>query len=311
MSKISNVLICGLGAIGTIYAVAIQKSGFANLKILVDSQRLKRYTDNPICYNEKKYFFDYILDADRSFKADLIIIATKNQGLAAAVKSIKNFVSENTIILSLLNGISSEEEIEKFYPGKTLYSYFVGHTSSRTGSCITFDGVGEIVLGEKYNKSFSDRVNFVSEFFDSAGINYSVPEDMEYSMWKKFLVNVGTNQASAILGGEYYLFHNSEKSMNFAKALMKEASAIAQKSGVKNAEQLLPQAVDIIKSMLPNTKSSMLQDIEAKRETEVDIFAGKVIELGKKYNISTPYNTMAFEIIKALDEKSKIYNQVS
>ena len=157
----------------------------------------------------------------------------------------------------------------------------------------------------------ADRVNFVSEFFDSAGINYSVPEDMEYSMWKKFLVNVGTNQASAILGGEYYLFHNSEKSMNFAKALMKEASAIAQKSGVKNAEQLLPQAVDIIKSMLPNTKSSMLQDIEAKRETEVDIFAGKVIELGKEYNIPTPYNTMVFEIIKAIDEKSKLYNQVS
>ena len=306
MKSISNVIICGLGAIGSIYAVKLQEAGFDGLRVLVDSKRFEKYSKQPICFNGKNYSFDYILNTDSSFVADLIIIATKNQGLASAVESIKNFVGDDTIILSLLNGISSEEYIEKFYPKKTLYSYFVGHTSTRCGLNISFDGVGKIVFGEKYNESYSSRVARVKEFFDSVGVEYEIPVDMQYSFWKKFLVNVGTNQASAILGGEYYLFQNSQRAMCFAKSLMQEAANIAQVYGVHNYQNLLPEAVDIINSMLAHTKSSMLQDVEAKRETEVDIFAGKVIELGKKFNIPTPCNTIAYEIIKALDEKAKL-----
>ena len=59
-------------------------------------------------------------------------------------------------------------------------------------------------------------------------------------------------------------------------------------------------------TFLPETKSSMLQDVEAARKTEVEIFAGKVIELGEKFKIPTPYNKIAFEIISALDEKSAL-----
>ena len=63
------------------------------------------------------------------------------------------------------------------------------------------------------------------------------------------------------------------------------------------------EVLDTIKRMLPDTKTSMLQDVEAKRQTEVDIFAGYVKKLGKKHNIATPYNSIFFELIKAIDEK--------
>lgn len=305
MNKINNVIICGLGAIGTIYAEKLK--GCTNLKILADEKRIERYKKNPVIFNGKKCDFDFILPDEKNFKADLIIISVKNSGLVGAAASIKNFVDENMIILSLLNGISSEEYLASIYGWeKLLFSYFVGHTSTRKGAEITFDGVGEIVFGEKENSEFSQKVLAVKNLFDETKIDYSIPEDMEYSMWKKFLVNVGTNQASAILGGAYKLFQNSEKSMNLAKNFMKEAQKIAEVSGVKNTEKMLDEALEIINSMLPETKSSMLQDVEAARKTEVEIFAGKVIEMGEKFNIPTPYNKIAFEIISALDEKSSL-----
>lgn len=305
MNKINNVIICGLGAIGTIYAEKLK--GCTNLKILADEKRVERYKKNPVIFNGKKCGFDFILPDEKNFKADLIIISVKNSGLVDAAASIKNFVDENTIILSLLNGISSEEYLASIYGWeKLLFSYFVGHTSTRKGAEITFDGVGEIVFGEKENSEFSQKVLAVKNLFDETKIDYSIPEDMEYSMWKKFLVNVGTNQASAILGGAYKLFQNSEKSMNLAKNFMKEAQKIAEVSGVKNTEKMLDEALEIINSMLPKTKSSMLQDVESARKTEVEIFAGKVIEMGEKFNIPTPYNKIAFEIISALDEKSSL-----
>lgn len=302
MDKIKNVLICGLGAIGSIYAVKIK--GFADLRILADSERIKRYEKTPVCFNGVPYRFDYILPEDKGFKADLIILATKSHGLSGALKNIENFVTDDTVILSLLNGISSEEEIAAKYGNKVLYSYFVGHTSTRNKENVTFDGVGEIVFGEKDNTVLSRRVLSVKEFFDDTRINYTIPEDMEYSMWKKFLVNVGTNQASAILGGDYFLFQNSCRAMAFAKNLMREAQKAAEMLGVKNTDRMLDEAVEIINSMLPETKSSMLQDVDAKRVSEVDIFAGKVVELCANLNIPAPYNSMALEIIKAIDEKS-------
>ena len=112
---IKNVLICGIGAIGSIYADKIQQYSPNNLKILVDEGRLKRYLKHPNIFNGKELRFEYVLPDEKNFKADLIIIATKYDGLNDAIKNIKNFVSENTIIVSLLNGITSEKIIAEKY----------------------------------------------------------------------------------------------------------------------------------------------------------------------------------------------------
>lgn len=143
-----NVIICGLGAVGMTYASKLggKSRGKCNLKILVNEERLERYLKNKPVLNGVEQDFNYILPDD-NFDADLIIIATKASGLDSAVKMIKNFVSSKTIILSLLNGISSEEVIRSAYPeAKVLKSYFIGHSAVRVGNSVKQDGVGEIVM---------------------------------------------------------------------------------------------------------------------------------------------------------------------
>ena len=83
---------------------------------------------------------------------------------------------------------------------------------------------------------------------------------------------------------------------------MLEVVAIAQKEGVKNTNSLLEDAFKVFDTMCAEGKTSMLQDIEAGRKTEVEIFAGTVIELGEKYNIPTPYNQVLKEMIEILEE---------
>ena len=307
MKEIKNVVICGLGAIGTIYAAKISETKDVNLKILADKERINKYTQNPTLFNGKELDFVFVTPQDNTIQADLIILATKNSGLESALLQIKNFVAPDTIILSLLNGIKSEEEISNVYgQDKVLYSYYIGHTSTRTGRNIAHDGVYNTVFGEKNNLKKSDKVLTVANFFDKTGIPYSIPEDMQYSMWWKFLVNVGYNQASALLGASYGDFQRSKKVNDIAIKLMQESVLIAQAEGVKNTEKLIPEVLEVIKTMLPETKTSMLQDIEAKRKTEVEIFAGYLSELGKKHNIPTPYNDICCEIISAMDEKNSL-----
>lgn len=302
--KIKNVLICGLGAIGSIYATKIKDNNVATLKVLVDENRLHKYKTTPLVFNDKPYEFDYITPNNQNFKADLIIIATKNNTLNDVIVNIKNFVDNNTLIISLLNGLKSEDLIaQEFGKEKIIDSYYIGHTSTRNGRKITHDGVYKTVFGEKDNTTLTSRILKIKDFFETNKMPFEIPIDMQYSKWWKFLVNVGYNQASVIFNAPYNDFQKHKELNEFAIQLMKEAELIAKAEGVQNTERFIPEILDVIKGMRPETKTSMLQDVEANRETEIDSFAGYVTELANKYNIETPYNKVVYSIIKAIDSK--------
>lgn len=308
MKEIKKVILCGLGAIGTIYADKLEKFDAENFKVLVDEARIERYKTNPIKFNGRQLNFDYILPSQEGFKADLIILATKFAGLKDAIKNIKNFVKEDTVILSLLNGVTSEDIIADVYgKDKILYSYFIGHSSVRCGNSVTHDDVNTIVFGAENN--LGENVVAVKNFFDKVGINYKIPDDIKRSMWLKFMLNVSANQPTAILRMTFGDMFENTHFMKFAENIMREVQSVAKAEGVLNTETMVDEALKHLKTMTPDGKTSMLQDVEAGRKTEVDMFAGTVIELGKKHGISTPYNKILREMIGIIEEHQDIHRQ--
>lgn len=308
MRDIKNVLICGLGAIGSIYADKIQKFNPDSLRVLVDEERFERYSSNPIIFNGNELYFNYILPNDNGFKADLVIIATKYDGLSDVIKNMKNFIQSDTVILALLNGVTSEKIIAETYGReKLLYSYFIGHSAVRTGRNVIHDDVNTIVYGSE-NTADIENVQRVRKYFDSIGINYKIPEDIMHSLWLKYMLNVSANQSTAILRLTFGEMLANEKCMDFAINIMKEVQKIAKAEGVKNTDIMIDETIAHLHTMIPDGKTSMLQDVEAGRKTEVDMFAGTVIELGLKHNIQTPYNQIIKEILDAIYQNEIIKN---
>lgn len=302
MNKIENILIIGLGAIGSIYATKFQDYDSACVNVLLDESRFDRYQKDGISFNGEKYDFNYVLPSNTNLKTDLIIIATKSNDFLKAAEMIETFVKEDTVILSLLNGISSEPIlIDKFGKEKVLYSYFIGHTSMKQGLNITHDGVGTVVFGEEDNTNLSKNVLRVKELFDRVNIDYKIPEDMLSSMWQKFIINIGINQSSAILRANYKMFHESEEVKELARDLMDESVNLAKKIGIKDTDDFIANAFKLIENIPPEAKSSMLQDVENNRKTEIDVFAGEIIRLGKIYNVPTPKNEFAYKRIKEIE----------
>lgn len=300
MKEIKNVLVCGIGAVGSIYADKIEKFSPDNLRILVDKERLERYQTNPTVFNGRILNFNYILPEATDFKADLIIIATKFDGLNEVIQNIKNFVHNDTIILSLLNGVTSEKIIAETYGrDKLLYSYFIGHSAIRVGRKITHDDVNTIVYGSE-NEVDIENVESVKKYFEKVGINYKIPTDIIHSLWQKFMLNVAANQTTAVLRMTFGELLANKKAMEFIKNISKEVQEIAKAEGVKNSDTLIDEVVEHLHTMIPEGKTSMLQDVEAGRETEVDMFAGTIIELGKKHRISTPYNKILKELLEII-----------
>ncbi len=306
MKEIKNILVCGIGAIGSIYAEKIQKSTPENLRILVDKKRLEKYTKYPVIFNGKELNFNYVLPEEKDFKADLVIIATKFDGLNDVVRNLENFVKNDTVILSLLNGVTSEKIIAaKYGCDKILYSYFIGHSAVRTGREVVHDDVNTIVFGSE-NPNDLNNVERVKKYFDKTGINYKIPDDIIHSLWLKYMLNVSSNQITAVLGFTFGEMISNKNCMNLAKNVMKEVQAIAKAEGVNNTETMIDETVAHIKTMIPEGKTSMLQDVEAGRKTEVEMFAGTIIDYGKKHGIPTPYNKILKEMLDAIYEKSLI-----
>ena len=304
MKDIEKVLVCGIGAIGSIYANAINEYDSKNLRILVDKKRLENYTQNPKIFNGKPLNFNYILPDATDFKADLIIIATKFDGLNDVIKNMANFVKNDTVIISLLNGVTSEEIISKKYGWKNLpIAYYIGHSAMRDGNNITHDGVGTIVFGiNDTTKTSEECIERIKKYFDKAKIEYKIPEDMPHAYWLKYMLNVSSNQPSAILRMTFGDMQSNKKFVEFLVKIMKEVQAIAKAEGIKNTDKMIDEALKSFSKMTADGKPSTLQDVEGHRKTEVDMFAGTMIEFGKKHNIPTPYNMVLKDMLEVIQE---------
>jgi 2-dehydropantoate 2-reductase len=218
---------------------------------------------------------------------------------------MKRAVGDETTIISVMNGIDSEERIGSIYGmEKVLYAVNVGIDALREGNRVNYRNQGRLLFGEAGNPVWTERVRRMKEFFDRAGIASEVPEDMIRTLWWKFMINVGINQASAVLGGSYDVFQTSRRARELMASAMQEVIRLAAEAGVHLTTGDVEKWYTVLDSLNPSGKTSMLQDVEAGRKTEVEMFAGKVIALGRRYDVPTPVNERLFEEIRRLEGAS-------
>ena len=299
MKKIS---IIGLGALGCAYASKLYDMNPKGLKIIAGGERAKRYQEEGLLINGKRYDFTYISPEEKCEPADLIIVTVKGYQLEQAIIDMKNHVGDNTIILSLLNGITSEEMIgRKYGMDKMLYALSFGLTANRDGNKINFTSYGNISFGEKINLKHSEKVQVVKGIFEKAQIPFTIPENMIRDLWWKFMVNVGINQCSAVTRGRYGVFQTVHEAKKLMESAMWEVVRLSEKTGIHLNEADVEKWYEILNSLHPKSRTSMLEDIECGRRTEVDLFAATVCAMGEEYGVETPINKTLFHIIKVIE----------
>ncbi len=284
--EINNVSLIGLGAVGAIYGNMISKV-VDSFEVIVNGERKIRYEENGILINNKKSFYNFVSSRDAK-KAQLLIVATKNNHIEQVIEDIKGIVDENTIILSLLNGIVSERILkEKFPQTKVLYSFAVGLSSENVNQKINYSSDGIIVFGSENDEKTSEVIA-VENLFKKAGINYLIPKNIKHDLWNKFMLNIVYNTISSILRAGYGVFKNEDvKKLVFNVA--KEVKLIANKEGIDLTDEDIINNQKIIESLDPYGKTSMCQDIEASRTTENKWFSKTIIDLAEKYGVKVPY----------------------
>lgn len=304
MQEIRTVGILGAGAMGAYFATRFFDSPGFSTFLIADGSRLEKLQKDGFVVNEKPYFIPAIHPVEAISPADLIIVALKHHHLAQAIRGLGKLVGDSTIFLSVMNGLESEETIGALYGmEKVLYAISLGIDAVREGNRVQYTRPGIHYFGEALNHAISPKVRRVQEAFERAGIRYESPEDMIRWLWWKFMVNVGVNQASAVMRAPYGVFHSNQEAQGLMEALMQEVVTLAQAQNVNLTQKDIENWYPVLNQLSPLGKTSMLQDIEAHRKTEVELFSGKVIELGKAHGIPTPVNQTIFQIIRVLEQQ--------
>ena len=305
MQKIKKISLIGLGAMGVFFAPRLAAAYPEGFRVIADGERKRRLEEKGVIVNGVNYKFPIITPEEKRDPADLILIGVKGYGLDQAIEDIRNQVGEETLIISLLNGVDSEEKLVKSFGEKhVLYGYMRMSVVMKDGKADFDPYWGKIHFGEKLNKEYSERVLAVKEVFDKADIPYEIDEDMLKGIWFKFMCNIGENMTCALLGIPFGGFQVSDHANWVRIEAMKEVAAIAQKKGISiGKKEIEMQNKTILTIPYPN-KPSTLQDLEAFKHTEIDMFAGTVIQMGRELGIPTPICEMFYHGIHVLEEKN-------
>ncbi len=295
MNRINHVVLLGAGAIGVLPAAQLAVYDGVKLSVTADAERVARYREEGIFLNGEKLPFQYVSPEELD-TADLVIVATKMPTLRAALENVAPAVTEKTVFLPVLNGISAREVIgERFPQCRVLGGFHLGHASVREGNRITHDGVGTIYCGGE-----AAALEFASGILKAAGVDVETPENFEVAMWQKFVLNVGINQTQAYFNADYGQVQQSPEMLRMVWDLMEEAVAVGRACGVELGDEVIDSAMMVVCKMPSQVKTSMLQDVQAGRETEVDAFAGTVCCLAEKYGLDVPKNKSVLEKLKGL-----------
>jgi len=302
MDPIQRIAVVGGGAMGAFYASRFFDADPSCVSLVADGERYERLRAQGLVVNGRPYAIPVLRPDDTAPPSDLVFVAVKNHHMDQALHDMRSRVGDHTVFLSVMNGIDSEEQLGRaFGMEKVLYAVALGIDGVREGNRVTYTTPGVVHFGEAENEEISERVRRVQELFDRADIPWETPEDMIRTLWWKFMINVGVNQSSAVLRAPYGVFQRSQEARDLMEEAMWEVIAVAERAGVSLTGQDIENWKTVLATLGPEGKTSMLQDIEAGRKTEVEIFSGRVLELGETYDVPVPVNRVLFQILKAME----------
>ncbi len=297
-----KIAIIGAGAVGCYILWGLSQKNDIELSVIASGARKERFERDGFYINDQ-LFTPVIKTPREAHGADLVIVSVKYNALQSAVLDIKEIIDEHTVVMSLMNGVDSEEVIGSAIGEEHIVPALIKVASERKTNRVFFDPestVG-IVYGEKGGEK-TERTKALERLFEGTGLHYRESDVILAEIWNKFRLNVGNNQPQAMLGVGVGAYGDSEHVAAIRKGLVDELDAIAKAKGIDLAvaDPVSTRGSKIFKK----ARYSTLQDLDAKRHTEVDMFSGAIIRMGKELGIPTPYNEFTYNMIKALEEKN-------
>ena len=299
-----KICIIGCGAVGSLFAAHLARAGKAEVFAYDVSQlhvdainarglRLSGAADFTARLRASS-------DAKELPRCDYGIVATKATHTKIAIAQTAHLFDERSAVCSVQNGVGNEELIAE------RVKYVIRGTTFPAGHIVEPGHVGYDIKGDTWIGPFEPTntpmimVNQLAALLTDSGMNTVALADARGAQWAKLIFNAGTNPVGALTGLHHGVASFFPPTGELFSALIDEGLAVAKALGIElhnDPKQMVMKAANA-----PGKhKASMLQDILAHRQTEVDFMNGAIVEWGKKLGVPTPLNLAVWQLIKGLE----------
>jgi 2-dehydropantoate 2-reductase len=316
--------VVGAGAIGAYMGALLARAGH-DVTLIARGAHLQAMRDRGLRVRSATEDFEVrpnLTDDPGSVgPVDVVLLAVKAHSLTGMAPGLAPLFGPETTVVSAQNGIPwwyfyrhggpwDGTHLESVDPGGAIEKHI---ESSRVVGCVIYcatiisePGVIEHIEGNRFpigepDGSKSERCRLISEAFIGAGLKCPVRSNIRHDIWVKLMGNVAFNPISALSRATILDIASFPETRFLAMSIMGEAEAIAGKLGLDlgiSIEQRLAGAEKV-----GHHKTSMLQDVEAKRPMELESVVGAVVELGEKVGVAIPYTKAVYACAKLLNEE--------
>lgn len=233
---------------------------------------------------------------------DLLIVFVKCYHTESAVRNALPAIGPDTTVLSLQNGWGNSPRIASIVGGSRVVLGVAYHSATVLApGQVLHAGQGKTYMGE-LDGSDSPRLRQIVKTFNDAGIVVEQTGQVLREIWSKLALNVATLPASSTTRVTADRLLAAPEMQEVMKELLREVIAVAQAQGIQlDFNERWDAIAGLLQKLAPNTKGSMLQDVENCRQTEIDVMCGAIVDAGVRYGISTPYNRTMLGLIKGLE----------
>jgi 2-dehydropantoate 2-reductase len=303
-----RICIVGCGAVGSLFAAHLAKAGEVEVWAYdVWKEHVEAIRQNGLRLSGAAEFtakLNATSDATQIPPCDYGIVATKAIHTRNAIAQVAKIFNDTSAVCSVQNGVGNEEILAEHV------RCVIRGTTFPAGHPLAPGHIGYDIKGDTWIGPFEptgtpmSKVEELAGFITRSGMNTVPLKDARGAQWTKLIFNAATNPVGALT-----LLHHGAAARFAATGqlfndLIAEGEAVARKLGITlhgDPRQLVEKGANA-----PGKhRASMLQDVLAKRQTEVDFMNGAIVQWGEKVGVPTPLNKAVWELIKGLEHSWK------
>lgn len=313
-----RVLIVGAGALGIGIGASIRVSG-GEVDFIARGENYTEIKNNGIkrigYFNDVEIpagevgVYETMCNAPRG-EYDYVIISTKtiaNASVSAELNENSEIMKPEGCIVFMQNGLGFDKSFLQYFDKSKIYHSRVitGFKKDAPNISVITAHQAPVLIGSLYENDLS-VVEPLASAINKSGLPSEVSTEIEMALWAKLIYNTTLNPLGAILNKSYGELADCEYSHSIMDKLIDESFDIMKVCGAKTYWDSADEYRNVLfNEMLPVTKehrSSTLQDIEAKRKTEIDTLTGVLLDYAENYNVAAPVHRVIYSLIKAMEE---------
>ena len=298
-----KIAIVGAGAMGSLFGALLREAGAEVWLLDVWQDHIDAINEHGLSIEAagqtRTVAIHAVTRAEAIGQADAVIVFVKSTATEAVAQTCGKLTGRTGMVLTLQNGLGNAEIIARHIEADRILAGTTSQGATLLGPGAVRHAGGGITQIGVWAGSALDAAQPIVDLFNAAGLETELVDDIKPLIWNKLLVNVGINAITALTGITNGQILDLEATRELCRLAVEEAESLARERGVPVMDNAVEHVFEIACATSAN-RSSMGQDVDHQRLTEIGMMNGKVAELAKEMGRSAPVNFALSALIETL-----------